>query len=91
MRLVQPLCFDGVKYTLQREHWEMLLYLSLRSLPFHVDLASLPPNIDFFAQFPFTYLAIADGIRNAMEGRDCYQSIHRMHIWTASVETTTSQ
>ena len=33
MRLVQPLCFDGVKYTLQREHCEMLLYLSVRSFP----------------------------------------------------------
>ena len=26
-----------------------------------------------------------------MEGKDCYQSIHRMHVWTASIETPTAQ
>ena len=66
MRLVQPLCFDVAQYTIQREHWEMLLYLSVRSFPFTGNLAQLPPHLDIFARFHFTYLAIADGVSNAM-------------------------
>ncbi len=91
MRLVQPLCFNGVQYAINREHWEMLLYLPMRSFHFPEELAPLPQHLDIFAQFPFTYLAVADGVRNAMEGRDCYASVHRMHIWTASIETPAVQ
>ena len=47
--------------------------------------------IDIVAQFPFTYLAVANGVRNAMEWRDCYASVHWMHIWTASIETQAVQ
>ena len=69
----------------------MLLYMHMRSFPFQEELAPLPQHLDIFAQFPFTYLAVADGVRNAMEERDCYASVHRMHICTASIETTAVQ
>ena len=67
------------------------MYLYVRSFPFPGDLAPLPPNLDIFAQFQFTYLAIADGVRNATKGRDYYHSIHQMHTWTSSIETPTAQ
>ena len=66
MRLVQPLCFNGVNYALNREHWEMLFYLQMRSFPFTEELAPLPQYLDIFAQLPFISLAVADGVRNAM-------------------------
>ena len=61
-RLVQPLCFNGVKYALSRDHLEMLLYLPMRSFHFTEELAPLPQHLDIFAQFAFTYLAVADGV-----------------------------
>ena len=91
MRLVQPLCFNGVQYAINREHWEMLLYLPMRSFPFPEELAPLPPHIDIFAKFPFTCMAAVDGVRNTMEWRGCYASVHRMHIWTATIETPAVQ
>ena len=84
---VKALCFNGVQFAINRVHWEMLLCLPMLSSRFPEELVPLPQHLDMFAQFLFTYLAVADGIRNAMEWRDCYASVHRMHIWTASIET----
>ena len=36
-------------------------------------------------------MAVADGVLNAMAGRDCYASVHRIHSWTASIETPAVQ
>ena len=80
-----------MNYAINLEHLEMLLYLTMRSFHFQEELAPLPQHIDIFAQFLLTYLAVADGFRNAMEWTDCYASVHRMHIWTASIETTAVQ
>ena len=91
MRLVQPLCINWMQYAINRGHCEMPLYLPMRSFPFPEDLAPLPQHLDIFPQFPFTYLAVANDVRNAMEWRDCYASVHRMHIWTASIETPAVQ
>ncbi len=59
----------------------------MRSFPFPDELEPLQQHLYIFAQFLFTYLAVADGVRNAVEVLDCYASVHRMHIWTASIET----
>jgi len=69
----------------------MLLYIPMRSFHFQGELAPFLQHIDIFAQCSFTGLAVADCVRNAMERRDCYASVHRMHICTACIETPAIQ
>ena len=67
------------------------MYIPMRQFPLPEDLAPYTQHIDIFAHFSFTHLAVADGVRNAIEGSDCYASVHRMHIFTVSIETPADQ
>jgi len=71
-------------YELSKRPWTRHKQQAVKQAPF-------PQHLDIFAQFPFAYPAVADGAQNAMEGRNCYASVHRMHIWTASIETPAVQ
>ena len=74
-----------------RRHWEILLYMPVRQLPFHVELEPVPENPDIFAQFTFTFITNPEGVRGAIKWKDCFEQLQRMRLWTASVETHAAQ